>query len=81
MSGAYSKQDYELLQIVGASLRAYRRERALTQEQVAEMAGLNVTYLSDVERGKRNISLINLARLARAFSLSLGDFFRIFPLK
>ena len=75
MSENYSETDRELLRRVGMILRQHRHSCGLTQEQVAEMACLNVTYLSDVERGKRNISLINLARLAYAFGLPLEDIF------
>lgn len=72
----YSGADSKLLRHVGETLRQHRRMRGLTQEQVAELAGMNVTYLSDVERGKRNVSLLNLARLAKAFGLPLEDIFR-----
>jgi len=76
MPESYSEQDREMLRKVGAIIRDHRRSCGLTQEQVAEIAGMNVTYLSDVERGKRNVSLINLARLAKAFGLPLEDVFK-----
>ena len=75
MSEKYSEADRKLLRKVGMILRQHRRRCGLTQEQAAERACLNVTYLSDVERGKRNISLINLAHLADAFALPLEDIF------
>lgn len=77
MSENYSIAEHELLCRVGATLRQHRRRCGLTQEQTAERAGLNVTYLSEVECGKRNISLINLARLACAFALPLEDIFLV----
>ena len=73
MSEKYSEADKMLLRNVGEIIRQHRRMCGLTQEQVAELAGMNVTYLSDVERGKRNVSLINLARLAKAFGMPLED--------
>lgn len=73
MPEKYSETDKKILLHVGEILRQHRRMRGLTQEHVAELAGMNVTYLSDVERGKRNVSLINLARLAKAFGMPLED--------
>ena len=75
MSENYSADERELLRRMGTILRQHRRKCGLTQEQAAERACLNVTYLSEVECGKRNISLINLARLAYAFALPLEDIF------
>ena len=77
MADGYSEKERTLLLEVGASIRKFRRELGMTQEQAAEAAGINVTYLSDVERGKRNISLINLARLAEAFGMNLSDILTI----
>lgn len=73
MPEKYSEADSKLLRHVGEILRQHRRKCGLTQEQVAELAEINVTYRSDVERGKRNVSLINLARLAKAFGIPLED--------
>ena len=49
----------------------------MTQEDLAHKAGIHRTYLSDIERGGRNPSLINIERLAEAMALSLADLFRI----
>ena len=73
MPEKYTEHERELLRRVGNLLREHRHYCGQTQEQTAELSGLNVTYLSDVERGKRNVSLINLDRLAKAFGLELGD--------
>jgi transcriptional regulator with XRE-family HTH domain len=43
----------------------------MTQEGLAEGAGLHTTYVSDVERGRRNVGVINLDRLASALSVDL----------
>jgi transcriptional regulator with XRE-family HTH domain len=47
-------------------LREIRLKKELSQERLAELAGLHRTYVSSVERGERNISLENIARLATA---------------
>jgi transcriptional regulator with XRE-family HTH domain len=60
----------------GFAVKARREELGLTQEHLAHEAGIHRTYLSDVERGSRNICLMNIERVAAALSLKLGDLFR-----
>ncbi len=60
----------------GFAIKARREELGLTQEDLAGKAGIHRTYLSDVERGSRNLSLINIERLAAALSLPISDLFR-----
>lgn len=55
----------------GGHLRTLRISRGLSQEKLALLADLDRTYISGVERGQRNISLINLGRIARALNLPL----------
>ncbi len=55
----------------GRRLRALRDARGLTQEQLAEMAGLDRTYIGDAELGKRNPSLKSIDKLARALGADL----------
>jgi len=52
-------------------VRSLRIARGLTQERLAEGAGLHTTYVSDIERGRRNIGFINLSLLARALGVDL----------
>lgn len=59
----------------GDAVRVRREELGLTQEDLAEKAGIHRTYLSDVERGARNLSLINIERLAAALSVSMSGLF------
>jgi transcriptional regulator with XRE-family HTH domain len=60
----------------GDVVRARREELELTQEDLADRAKIHRTYLSDIERGTRNLSLINIERLAAALSLSISELFR-----
>lgn len=53
----------------GARVRTERTKLGLTLEQLAERAGMHWTYIGSVERGERNISLINITRLARALGV------------
>jgi transcriptional regulator with XRE-family HTH domain len=55
----------------GKRLRRIREKVGVSQEKLAEMAKLHRTYVSSVERGRRNISLLNIDRLARALDVSL----------
>jgi transcriptional regulator with XRE-family HTH domain len=61
----------------GFAVKARREVLDLTQEDLAEKAGIHRTYLSDIERGSRNVSLINIERLALALSVPLSELFRL----
>ena len=60
----------------GDAVRSRREELGLTQEELAAEVGIHRTYLSDVERGSRNLCLLNIERFADALDLSLPDLFR-----
>src|SRR5262249_34538539 len=64
---------HPLLQSLGATIRAFRVERGLSQETLADMAGIDRSYMSSIERGLRNISVLNMARLPAALRVPLGD--------
>src|ERR1044071_5632666 len=59
----------------GAAVRAHRLRLGLSQEGLAERAELHRTYITDVERGARNLSLESISRLARALEVSIGALF------
>ena len=61
----------------GFAVKERREELGLTQEDLAERAGIHRTYLSDVERGSRNLSLVNIERLAAALSLRMSELFQL----
>jgi len=60
----------------GQRLKVLRIERGLSQEQLGLIAGLDRTYISGIERGVRNVSLINIFRIATALEISAYDLFR-----
>lgn len=61
----------------GYAVRVRREELGLIQEDLAEKAGIHRTYLSDIERGSRNVSIVNIERLAAALELPISDLFQI----
>ena len=66
-------QDSRLLRLFGERVRSLRTSRNLSQEQLAELADLDRTYISGVERGIRNISLINISALAGALEVPAAE--------
>jgi transcriptional regulator with XRE-family HTH domain len=59
----------------GTTVKFRREELTLTQEDLADKAGIHRTYLSDVERGTRNLSLVNIEKLAAALKMSMSELF------
>ena len=62
-----------ILAALGLNVRRARERKKLTQEKLAEKAGLDPTYLSGIERGLRNPGIKNVARLAKALGLSTAE--------
>lgn len=60
---------------LGLRIKALREERQLPQEELAHLAAIHVTYLSGLENGKRNPSLLVLERLATALGIKIVDLF------
>ena len=67
-----SKPDSVLAQL-GLNVRKRREARELTQENLAERASLDATYISGIERGLRNPGIKNVAKLAKARGLSTAE--------
>lgn len=64
-----SMKEEELLLKFGNHIKKIRLERKLSQENLASLSNLDRTYISGVERGKRNISLVNIVKLALALGV------------
>lgn len=58
---------------VGFNIRRIREEKALTQEALAELAGLHRAYVGQIERGEKNIGVRNLEKVATALQVSIHD--------
>ena len=61
-----------ILLAFGAAVRQMRRERGWSQEEFADRVGLHRTYVGDVERGLRNVGLVNVGRIAAALGVSVS---------
>ncbi|MES2326575.1 MAG: helix-turn-helix transcriptional regulator [Pseudomonadota bacterium] len=55
-----------LLEPLGVVIRASRKERGLSQEALADAAGIDRSHMGKIERGERNVTLLNLCRIADA---------------
>ncbi|KRF31703.1 helix-turn-helix domain-containing protein [Paenibacillus sp. Soil787] len=64
-----------LKKLVGEKIREIRKNKGLTQEELSEKAQIKYTYLGDVERGVRNISLESLEKIMNALEIRPGDLF------
>lgn len=58
-----------VLQTIGSNIRYYRKKLGLSQERLAEVAHLHRTYIGSVERGERNVSALNIAKIAKALKV------------
>jgi transcriptional regulator with XRE-family HTH domain len=61
----------KLLKSFGKHVKAIRLSKKISQEELALKADLDRTYISGIERGLRNVSLINIVKLANALNVSL----------
>lgn len=68
-----SRQRTAVAEEFGRRVRARRLDLSLSQEALAERAGMHWTYLGSVERGERNIALMNIVRLASALGIDCAE--------
>ncbi|MBD5266259.1 MAG: helix-turn-helix transcriptional regulator [Bacteroides sp.] len=64
-----------ILTSFGDIIRKYRKERGISQEELAFRAGLHRTYIGMIERGEKNITLTNIAKLASGLNVKIKDLF------
>jgi transcriptional regulator with XRE-family HTH domain len=63
----------DMRRLVGRNVRRYRLEKGLTQEQLSELSGFTQFYISGLERGQRNPTIVTLYELAQALGVSHVD--------
>lgn len=60
---------------LGKRIRELRKNQGISQEKFALQIGLDRTYYASVEAGKRNISIVNICKIARGFNITLSELF------
>lgn len=65
----------KLLVLLGESVRARRKMLAMSQEALADYAGIDRSHMGKIERGERNVTLLNLVRIAEAMNCKLSEIF------
>lgn len=63
------------LQKFGNRVRSLRSSKGLSQEHLATLTGLHRTYIGGIERGERNVALLNIIKLSKALGVSLSELF------
>ena len=62
--------------LFGKRVRELRLKKKWSQEKLSEESGLHTTYISGIERGKRNVGMENVVKLARALKVDVGQLFK-----
>lgn len=65
----------DIIKVFGKNVRKYRTSLGISQEKFGEMCGLHRTYISDIERFQRSISLENIQRIANALGIETYKLF------
>ncbi len=65
----------DIIKVFGMNVRKYRNMKGISQEKLAEISNLHRTYISDIERFKRSISLENIQRIADALEVEIYKLF------
>lgn len=70
--------DERFLASFGTTLASLRKQKGITQEELADAVGLHRTYIGFIEQGKRNPSIANINKIAKALGISLKELFKEF---
>jgi transcriptional regulator with XRE-family HTH domain len=77
MGTNYSKEENAYLRLIGIRIRELRTQLELSQEKLAFGCDLDRTYIGSIERGERNISIINLRKIAKALKIEVSALLNI----
>ncbi|PKH10585.1 helix-turn-helix domain-containing protein [Planomicrobium sp. MB-3u-38] len=66
----------KIQQAFGQVIKSIRMEKGISQEKLAELVDLHRTYISDIERGGRNVSLVNIFRIAEGLDVKVFEIFQ-----
>lgn len=65
----------DIKQIFGNNVKKLRMAKGISQEELAEKCQLHRTYIGSIERGERNISIVNVAKIAKGLDVDIKDLF------
>lgn len=68
-----SMTEQSILTTLGQRIRDLRHVRSISQEELADVAGVHRTYIGMVERGEKNVTILTLSKFASAFGLSISE--------
>lgn len=77
MSVEYTKEEKSFLELIGNRIRELRIKADLSQEKLSFTCNLDRTYIGSVERGERNISALNLRKIAKALKINPSELLNI----
>lgn len=69
------QEDHQILKRFGDLVRSHRNQKGYSQEYLAEKAGVHRTYIGMIERGEKNITLLNIQKICLALEINIEDFF------
>ena len=67
------ESEFSILNIFGKNVRKYRNQLNISQEELAYRAGLHRTYIGMIERAEKNITLINIEKIAKALNVKMEN--------
>jgi len=65
----------DIRKLFGGRIKFFRKRKGFSQEDLGFKSSLHRTYISEVERGLRNISIVNIAKIAKALNLKIKELF------
>jgi len=77
MAKSYTDEEWKLLKRIGDRIRMCRIELGLSQEKLAFASDLDRSYIGSVERGERNIAVINLSKIATSLNMTISELLQI----
>ena len=72
-----NSSDHQELIAFGSAVRSIRLDKGISQETLADLAGIDRSYMGGVERGEHNIALINMGRISNALDIPISRLMKI----
>lgn len=69
--------DKKIIKLFGDRIRELRKAKGISQEELAHHANLHRTYIGMIERGEKNISIINIEKIAQALEINISELFKL----